>query len=515
MPRTSRPATFVLVVAAACTSAAPETAEERLLERRRNDAWVEADARTPEGRRTISDELARARGGFAVATGGAESAPAPIPQEAPRAASRPIEPPPSWPGPKLAVVFHDAPLKDVVAAVAAEMGVNAVVPDDLDRRVTVSFPSIDPLHGLDVLLRQHGRRVRFENGVLTAEVPERPKFTKTFVVRTHRPFDVEKLVRPLLGEGGIVVHDELRKQFTVTDEQDALDRVAAFLRVADSRAPQVVIEALIVEVRRGRDSAHGANVEFGDVGIGDATGVARSLLAAPGLSGGPAPFTFGVTRADDMLQVLLSARAGRSKFNVLSNPLVAAISGTKAEIKVVERIPYVQSTNTINVDGGNAATNSTQQIEFEEVGVTLTVTPTVGADRVVEMEVTPDVRELVDFVLGTPVIDTRKVQSNVLVRNNETLVIGGLLRSARRRREDKVPVLGDVPLLGDLFFKRELDEQERVELLIFVTPHVVGFGDDAVEGYRPQDDLLGPGGRAPRVDRELRAHPGTPSGAPR
>lgn len=503
-------------VLAAGGCAVPESGdvESRLLDRRDGGQWVSADPRTPEGATAIREGVASSRDAFLRTFPRDEERTASFMQDGDRrAASRPAEAPlPAWTGPKLSIVFLDAPLRDIVAAVASEMKVNVILPDDLAQRASVNFPSIDPLAGLDLLLRRYGKRAHYEHGVLSVADYARPRLTQAFRVRSNRAFDAEKLVKPLLNPDGSVVYDDVQKQFTVTDDAEALDRVAAFMRTADSRAPQVMIEALIVEVRRSKDFAHGATLDAGDVHIGEFTGRAQSLLAAPSASNGTTPFNFGLVRADDMLRVLLTARKGKSEFNVLSNPLVSAVSGTKSEIKVVERIPYVQSTNSINVDGGNAATNSTSQIAFEEVGITLTVEPDVGADRVVRLSVTPEVRELVDFALGVPVIDSRRVTSQVLVRNNETLVIGGLLRSARRKREDKVPVLGDFPLLGDLFFKREVEDSERVELLVFVTPHLMGFGADDVDGYRAQPDLLGPDRRAPLLNEELDRHPTTPSG---
>jgi type II secretory pathway component GspD/PulD (secretin) len=510
-PRLRIAAVLAFAAGGACTT--PESHEDRLLARSRSETWVEADPSTAEGRRVISDELARARG--AVVSAPIESRPAP--QEVRRTTSRPAPPPlPPWPGPKLAIVFDAAPLRDVVAAVAAEMKVNAIVPQDLEERVTVNFPSIDPLFGIDALLRRSGRRADLRQDVLTVVPLEKEFATQSFTVTSHRAFDPEKLVRPLLTVDGVLINDDARRRFTVTDVPDALDRVAAFMQGADRRDDQVLIEALLVEVRRGRDSAHGANIEALDIDLsGGYQGNVSSLLAAPPTTAGAPPFRFGVVNTDEMLQALFSARAGRTKFNVLSNPLVAAISGTEAEIKVTERIPYVQSTNSINVNGGNAATNSTEQIAFEEVGVTLTVLPEVGADGVIKMRVVPDVRELVDFALGVPVIDSRKVTSNVFVRNNETLVIGGLLRSSKRLREDKVPVLGDIPLLGDLFFKREVEDNERVELLILVTPHQTGVGSEPVHGFQAQQTLLAPGGRLPLVDEEMRDHPAVPTGVRR
>ena len=507
-------ASFALT-AGGCQTGVTDTAESRMLDRRSDEGWVETDAGTTEGRLIISDELARARSAVAATTG---RGPAAVPQqeEPRRATTRPVPPLQPWPGAKLSIVFDDAPLRDVVAAVAAEMKINVIIPTGLAEPVSVNFPAIDPLLGLDALLRAQGKRIHYEKDVLTVVELEKSLFAQAFRVTSNRAFDPDTLVKPLLTPDGSLVYDADQRRMTVTDSSDALDRIEAFMKAADRRTQQVLIEAVIIEVRRGRDSSHGAALEALDVDFSNGYhGTVSSLLGSAATTAGTKPFTFGLVNTDEMIQFVLSARKGKTKFNILSNPLVAAISGTKAEMKVTERIPYVQSTNTINVGGGGAATNSTQEIQFEEIGVTLTVTPDVGADGIVRMEVVPDIRELVDFILGVPVIDSRKVTSHILVRNNETVVIGGLLRSATRKREDKVPVLSSIPLIGDLFFKRLVEDNERVELLVFVTPHIMGFGAEAVDGYRPQENLLVPGGRLPLIEGEAGKHQGLPTGVTR
>ena len=164
-----------------CVSPESDTAEGRMLERRDADTWVETDTNTPEGRRALRAELGGARGAVVAAMPRFEERTAAVFQDEPRRPdSRPVEPPlPAWPGPRVAVVFADAPLKDIVAAVAAEMKVNVILPDDLVARASVNFPSIDPLAGLDLLLRRHGKRIRFEQGVLSVVDYARPRMTQT------------------------------------------------------------------------------------------------------------------------------------------------------------------------------------------------------------------------------------------------------------------------------------------------------------------------------------------------
>jgi general secretion pathway protein D len=272
------------------------------------------------------------------------------------------------------------------------------------------------------------------------------------------------------------------------------------LNALDTRDPQVLIEALIVEVVRSNDLERGAVINFDDISIDDVAATLGSSLGVP--PGIVPPFSFGVTSDKNFIDATITARKGITRLNILSNPLVSAVSGSKAVMEVIERVPYIKSTNTINVGGGTAATNTSQEIAFEEVGIRMTVTPKVGLDGVIDLEILPEVRELVDFVLGTPVIDQRRVTTRVLVRNNQTVVVGGLLRAMSRRHEDKVPLLGDIPIIGELF-KRVEKSNEKVELLVFLTPHLMGYGFEPVDGYQPERELMGEDKRFRRIGREI------------
>jgi type II secretory pathway component GspD/PulD (secretin) len=514
-------AAAAMLTVAACAGPGESDIDEHLVDGGESRGWIEVDTRTEAGRRAVAAELlaARSRVGPMLAAKrtveetpvgageGQETRPTtqPSPREAPRL--------PPWPGPPIAMVFNEAPLRDVVASVASEIGVNVVIPQGLAEPVSVNFPRIDPLFGLDLVLREHGHRVIWEDSVLRVGAVERKRETKTFVVKSHRTIDTEKLVKPLLSEDAVLVSDTDGRSFTVTDEPAALERVACLLATFDSRLPQVLIEAVIVEVHRTKNCEWGSVFDLGEVSFGDGyEGVLQSTLPAASPLIGPPPFQFGLTNVDNMLRILLSGQKGKTRLNVLSNPIVTAISGEEAGIEVIERVPYIQSTNTINVAGTGAATNSSSQIAYEDVGVKLKVTPEVGADRVIRMKVEPIVRELVGFRLATPVIDERRVTSSVHVRDNETLVIGGLYRSAKRRAQEKSPIFGDIPLIGDTFFSHLDAACERVELLLFVTPHLIGPGHADPADYRPRRDMLGTGRRFDGVERESACNPGVPEG---
>jgi type II secretory pathway component GspD/PulD (secretin) len=509
----------------ACAGHEPADVDARLVSGGESRGWIEVDTRTEEGRRAVAAEIlsARSRVGPMLAAkrnaqveektigeaGTQETRPTTQPT------ARPQEAPalPAWPGPPISMAFNEVALRDIVATVATEINVNVVVPQGLTQTVSVNFPKIDPLYGLDLVLREHGHRVIWENSVLRVGAVERNRVTKTFVVRSHRTIDTDKLIKPLLSEDAVLVSDNDGRSFTVTDEPAAIERVISLLETFDARLPQVLIEAVIIEVHRNKNCEWGSVFDLGEVSFGNGyDGVLQSTLPASSPLLGAPPFQFGVTNMDNMLRILLSGQKGKTRLNVLSNPIVTAISGEEAGIEVIERVPYIESTNTINVAGTGAATNSSSQIAYEDVGVKLKVTPEVGADRVIRMKVEPIVRELVDFRLGTPVIDERKVTSSVHVRDNETLVIGGLYRSAKRRAQQKSPIFGDIPIIGDTFFSHVDDAHERVELLLFVTPHLIGPGDRDPADYRPRRDMLGTGRRFDGVERESASNPGVPEG---
>ncbi len=131
---------------------------------------------------------------------------------------------------------------------------------------------------------------------------------------------------------------------------------------------------------------------------------------------------------------------------------------------VGQKIPY--TTTTVSVSG------TTQQTNFLDVGIKLTVTPTINSDQKITLNVHPEVSLYVRSDPAGPVIGTREAITTVIVNNGETVVIGGLITDEDRKSATMVPLLGDLPIIGHLF-RQDIKSKDRTELLVFITPQII------------------------------------------
>jgi type II secretory pathway component GspD/PulD (secretin) len=220
------------------------------------------------------------------------------------------------------------------------------------------------------------------------------------------------------------------------------------------------------------------------------------------------PIAFGIT-----LNLLVQSGKGR----VLADPRITTISGRTATIRAGDNIAILTTT------GGGTGTVATTQLQTFQTGVTLDITPVVNAGNFITVALHPTVNSLAGISNGIPQIATRDTQTTVAMHEDETLVIGGLIQDTSTRTDTKIPLLGDLPLVGRIFRNAETSSQ-RNELIITVTPHIVTPGSRA---YSPGPPLpavptaaplptLPPGTRLPppRATSPPVATPGPSSGSP-
>jgi type II secretory pathway component GspD/PulD (secretin) len=190
----------------------------------------------------------------------------------------------------------------------------------------------------------------------------------------------------------------------------------------------------------------------------DAAGNAQRLLGLAPLT--RTPLSLGLT-----LNLAIASGHGR----VLANPRITTISGRTASIRAGDTIS-IQTTA-----GGGAGTVATTQLQTFQTGVTLDITPIVNAGNFISVLLHPTVNSETGLLNGIPQISTRDTQTTVALRADETLIIGGLIQENNTRTETKIPLLGDLPLVGPAFRNAQVDN-ERNELVITVTPHIIEPG---------------------------------------
>jgi type IV pilus secretin PilQ/predicted competence protein len=308
-------------------------------------------------------------------------------------------------------------------------------------------------------------------------------------------------LRTLLSGEGKVLYGEEPNSIVVMDYPENLERITDYLNVVDVIPQQVLIEARVVEVKLQGENSLGVNwqlfAEKGGLDMGQfkvQSVVANSLsgkgvldqiipfkktLYPPGTAGGEeSPFTISIF--DENINLVLSALANEYNTDILSAPRVTTVNNRTAEIKIVQSLPWALPTVT-TTDGVSSVT---WEINFESVGITLQVTPTINENGDITMTLNPEISEKVrDYELTVvsgattlpyfvPVIDRRTAATKVIIGNGQTLIIGGLIKNKMIKGETKIPFLGDMPMMGHLF-KSQKETKEKTELLIFVSPTVI------------------------------------------
>lgn len=415
--------------------------------------------------------------------------------------------------------FVDADVRDVLQVLSVKSGINIVYGSDVTGTVTVhlenvpfdqAFQTVLTLRGLvaapagDNILRV------ITSAALTAERSQAVTFTKVFPLRYAKGTDLKTeldAIRTAEGRKGTITIDQTTASLVVTDTPEGLQQAERQIRDLDRPPSQVAIEAKIIEVAltKGLDlgidwgyartsskqgntiTVGGSDAPTGTPGAGvtapsGATGrialpagtnpgspgtITTGLLQGAGVSGTlGGVMSFGVIGASSQLDVVLKALLKKTHTKVLSNPRIITLNNQEAKILVGDRIPYLLTTSV-------PGSGQNQTTQFVEVGVKLTVTPTINVDKRITLKIRPEVSSPKPTGQGLPpTVSTREAETVIMVRTGETVVIGGLIKEQTDKTTSQVPLLGDIPILGQLF-KTSSDSKQRSELLVFVTPTVI------------------------------------------
>jgi general secretion pathway protein D len=266
-------------------------------------------------------------------------------------------------------------------------------------------------------------------------------------------------------------------------------QIAPLIEQLDVRRPQVMIEAAIVEVfgdkaealgvqfglGKGMPNINGATSSFTNIGVG-----VRDVLAALNVPVAAAANASGLSGAIGIgndFQLLVQALGSSTKANLLSTPSITTLDNQVAQIVVGQNVPFRTGSYT-TVASGTTAPFTT--IERQDVGLTLRIIPRVHDGDVVRLDVSQEVSSLSDAVTGAAdlITNRRSIQTTVLADNSQTIVLGGLISDDRMNSKSQVPVLGDVPVLGNLFKSRKLSQTRRT-LFVFLRPTILRTAEQA------------------------------------
>ncbi len=276
-----------------------------------------------------------------------------------------------------------------------------------------------------------------------------------------------------------VIADPNTNSLLVSTNPKNWERVKLILDELDRSVPQVLIKVLIAEVTHDDSLDLGAALSFMNMRLDSAGSLTEGVQTGSlfGTTGFPSGQGGIFQIKESQFSATIRALDTTGKLDVLSRPYILASDNQLATITVGQTVPYVTG-STISGDTGGV----TNTVNYSNVGILLDVIPHINPDGMVILDVAPQVSALLDSRIQisadvqAPVFSNRSAQTRVAVENNQTIVIGGLMQDQKNSIVSKVPLLGDVPWLGQLF-RSTNTTKTKTELLIFLTPHVAARPD--------------------------------------
>ncbi len=314
---------------------------------------------------------------------------------------------------------------------------------------------------------------------------DKEQVTQVFELKYANAKEIEANLAGRLDAKGIgtIKADERSNSVVITALPRKMVEIENIIAELDKKTRQVLIEAKIVKVTLNPDFEMGVNWDLV---------LSESLKNAISLADIAATFPLPPTVTSFGKMRLMSSNLGnQSTYDVtikllktvgdtklLSSPRITAINNQEAKILVGTREAYV--TNTVTQ--GQTTTTTAENVTFLDVGVQLTVVPIINEDGYVTMKIKPEVSSVARYLITPeqnqiPIVDTATAETRVMVKDGTTIIIGGLIKDETIRTTKKIPMLGDIPVLG-MVFRQVKEEKEKTELVVFLTPHIVTGDND-------------------------------------
>ena len=422
------------------------------------------------------------------------------------------------PGTRFTVQFAEADLRGVLSALAQYHGLNLVMPPAVSGMVTVDLNMVTLQEALDAILTPRNLQYSVDGSLLRVDVIQMESRTFSFdYITTQRALsrsvtasssagggvsiqggggaggggvtgggggggggggasvsgtestnlllDVEAGLNAMKSATGKFVYNKMAGLIFATDFPKNLDAMGLFLETVEGAVHrQVVIEAKVVEVKLNEDSQAGINW---NAVLGNALRIEQTL----GVQG-----AFQATATYKDFNAVLSALQNQGTVDVLSSPTIATLNNQPAVIRVGTQDVFFTTTTQVDPRTGTIVQTSVTPAAINE-GIVLDVTPQISDDGIITMDIHPTITERTGQATSprgdsVPIVDVRETDVVVRIAEGETVMIGGLISNRKIETINKIPVLGDVPLIGGLF-RRSVKETRKVDLVILLTPRIL------------------------------------------
>jgi len=368
--------------------------------------------------------------------------------------------------------YVDASLTSVLKALAYSYNLNLVITKDITGKVSAQLKNISLDEALDAILSVNGYTFsRKENIIYIVPKSEQEQVTESIALSYLAAKDAKQLLSKAISERGDIQVNEATNSLIIMDDVRRMEKIKALIAEIDVAPIQVLIEARVVDIDSTELEYVGvtANAQYAPAGGGlfsRATKAPESMALQTNLpaTNGGQEFYWKTVLKGISTDLTIDALVQKHKARILASPSIATLNGQEARIIIGERYPYTQVTS--NSQG------NTQSTLFVDVGTTLRVTPQVSPDGWITMKVHPEVSAVFAALAAGPRIDTREADATIRVKDNDTIIIGGLINRKDDRTKEGIPFLKSIPLIGWLFQRHNTDI-ENAELTVFITPHII------------------------------------------
>jgi len=406
---------------------------------------------------------------------------------------------------QLSFVARDNKVRDVLELLGRGAGKNLFMSKSVPGRLSMTFNKVDFETALEQILRASGFRARQQGNAIYVgtsaeiaqlEADDDPIGTRVYQPNYIRASELKLLlttfITPDVGKIEVsspsltgISSDSSNAEgdnyagpdvVIIRDRESILNQIDQMVARVDRRPLQVAIEAVIMSVRLDDEHQFGINFELLKDRANSRliSGSPAASLAAINVSSGGLKFGF----LDSSLTAFISALEEIGDTNVIATPRILCLNKQRAEIHIGEELGYVSTSQT--------ETSTTQSVEFLEVGTQLRIRPFISRDGMIRMEVHPELSSgsvVTQNGFTIPNKQVTQVTTNVMARDGETVVIGGLISETLTMTNSQIPLLGSLPLIGSIF-RNQTETTSRTELVILITPRIVYDEDMYYEGNK-------------------------------
>jgi len=386
--------------------------------------------------------------------------------------------------PLVTINLRDVPCSHVLKVLGEKTGLKFVAdPEIQDRRISVNLTNVTAEDAINAILSANSLGYRQLEGMDIYFVGDIRKIQRETNVKSIRcqfadATELQGILNRIVTPGvGVVVAEQRTNTLILRDNPETINRLEELLKTLDAPTPQIYIQAAIAEISLTKDNATGIewlwkNPNFYETDTRAATRFdLRQTAQNPNYfdnagesigKGLPIGMGLGIGVLTKRFDAVLHALTVEKDVNILSRPYLVTLDNKEAVIEVGDQIPY----KVLNQYGITS-------YEFKAATIRLKVRAHINNDQTITIEVTPNA----DFENGQtpdgiPIIAKRMANTTIIIRNQETIVIGGLMRETKGKTISRVPLLGSIPLIGTLF-KNRSDQKVKTELVVFINPTIV------------------------------------------